>query len=95
MRFLGWGSRARTPPMIGVDVSSSSLKLVELGRDDSGQFVLERLASQPLEGGLVIDGQIERFDEVADAVRRLVAVGFGTMAFNMEEVLLEPFGGDT
>lgn len=73
MRFLGWGSRARTPPMIGVDVSSSSLKLVELGRDESGQFVLERLASQPLEGGLVVDGQIERFDEVADAVRRLVA----------------------
>ena len=28
------------------------------------------------------------------AVRRLVAVGFGTMAFNMEEVLLEPFGGE-
>jgi BCD family chlorophyll transporter-like MFS transporter len=24
----------------------------------------------------------------------LVAVGFGTMAFNMEEVLLEPFGGE-
>ena len=29
-----------------------------------------------------------------DAVRRLVAVGMGTMAFSMEDVLLEPFGGE-
>ncbi len=29
-----------------------------------------------------------------DAVRRLVAVGLGTMAFSMEDVLLEPFGGE-
>ncbi|MBB4197210.1 MFS transporter [Rhodoblastus sphagnicola] len=27
------------------------------------------------------------------AIRRLVAVGFGTMAFSMEDVLLEPYGG--
>ena len=29
-----------------------------------------------------------------DALRRLVAVGLGTMAFSMEDVLLEPFGGE-
>ena len=29
-----------------------------------------------------------------DAVRRLIAVGLGTMAFSMEDVLLEPFGGE-
>ncbi len=34
-----------------------------------------------------------RFTQGRDAVRRLVAVGFGTMAFSMEEVLLEPYGG--
>ena len=34
------------------------------------------------------------FSHSGQAVRRLVAVGFGTMAFNMEEVLLEPFGGE-
>ncbi|MCD0423143.1 PucC family protein [Rhodopseudomonas sp. BR0M22] len=28
-----------------------------------------------------------------NAMRRLVAVGFGTMAFSMEDVLLEPYGG--
>ena len=29
-----------------------------------------------------------------DATRRLIAVGIGTMAFSMEDILLEPFGGD-
>jgi BCD family chlorophyll transporter-like MFS transporter len=33
------------------------------------------------------------FTEDADAIRRLVAVGLGTMAFSMEDVLLEPYGG--
>lgn len=28
------------------------------------------------------------------AVRRLIAIGMGTMAFTMEDVLLEPFGGE-
>jgi MFS transporter, BCD family, chlorophyll transporter len=28
-----------------------------------------------------------------NAMRRLIAVGFGTMGFSMEEVLLEPYGG--
>jgi len=34
------------------------------------------------------------FSHSGQALRRLFAVGFGTMAFNMEEVLLEPFGGE-
>ncbi|MBY0467990.1 MAG: PucC family protein [Burkholderiaceae bacterium] len=36
----------------------------------------------------------ELFASGDDAVRRLVAVGLGTMAFSMEDVLLEPFGGE-
>ena len=59
--------------MIGLDVSSSSAKLVELGQTPSGDLVLERFASEPFEKGWIADGQIEKFDEVADAVRRLVA----------------------
>jgi len=58
--------------MLGLDVSSSSVKLVELGRNKAGQLVLERCAIEPLERGWVSDGNIEKFDEVADAVRRLV-----------------------
>jgi MFS transporter, BCD family, chlorophyll transporter len=33
------------------------------------------------------------FTENSTAIRRLVAVGLGTMAFSMEDVLLEPYGG--
>jgi BCD family chlorophyll transporter-like MFS transporter len=33
------------------------------------------------------------FASEAGAIRRLVAVGLGTMAFSMEDVLLEPYGG--
>ncbi len=58
--------------MLGLDISSSSVKLVELGRNKAGALVLERCAMEPLERGWVTDGNIEKFDEVAEAVRRLV-----------------------
>ncbi len=61
------------PPMIGLDISSSSVKLVELGRSAAGELVLERFATEPFEKGWITDGQIEKFDEVAEAVRRVVA----------------------
>jgi BCD family chlorophyll transporter-like MFS transporter len=35
----------------------------------------------------------ESFASGGNAIRRLVAVGLGTMAFSMEDVLLEPYGG--
>jgi type IV pilus assembly protein PilM len=58
--------------MLGLDISSSSVKLVELGQDKAGNLVLERCAIEPLERGWITDGNIEKFDEVAGAVRRLV-----------------------
>lgn len=59
-------------PMLGLDVSSSSVKLVELSQNKAGQYVLDRCAIEPLERGWITDGNIEKFDEVAEAVRRLV-----------------------
>ena len=58
--------------MLGLDVSASSVKLVELGQDKSGQLVLENCAILPLERRWITHGNIDRFDDVADAVRRLV-----------------------
>jgi len=58
--------------MLGLDISSSSVKLVELGQDRSGRLILENCAIVPLERGWITDGNIEKFDEVADAVRRLI-----------------------
>jgi type IV pilus assembly protein PilM len=59
-------------PLLGLDISSSSVKLVELGRSKDGSLVLERCAIEPLERGWITDGNIEKFDEVADAMRRVV-----------------------
>jgi type IV pilus assembly protein PilM len=59
--------------MIGLDISASSLKLVELGQNASGHYVVNRFALQALDAGWVVEGQVERFDEVVEAVRRLVA----------------------
>jgi BCD family chlorophyll transporter-like MFS transporter len=35
----------------------------------------------------------DRFTQGGTVIRRLVAIGIGTMAFSMEDVLLEPYGG--
>jgi type IV pilus assembly protein PilM len=59
-------------PLLGLDISSSSVKLVELGQNKAGSLVLERCAIVPLERGWINDGNIEKFDEIADAVRRVV-----------------------
>lgn len=73
MSFLDTLLGRKFPPMIGLDISSSSVKLVELGQDDSGAYILERFAAESFEKGWITDGQIEKFDEVADAVRRVVS----------------------
>lgn len=72
MTFLGSLFHRQPAPLIGLDVSSSSVKLVELGREAGGRLVLERCAIEPLAPGWVADGQIDQFDAVADAVRRVV-----------------------
>jgi type IV pilus assembly protein PilM len=58
--------------LIGLDVSGSSVKLVELSQTPGGEYVVERFAHEALEKGWIHEGQIEKFDEVADAVRRVV-----------------------
>jgi type IV pilus assembly protein PilM len=58
------------PPLIGVDVSSTSLKLVELSEAGKGAYRLERYAIEPLPKDVVTDGNIANLDQVADAMRR-------------------------
>ena len=41
-------SRPRPRPLIGVDISSTSIKLVELAEAGKGAFRLERYAIEPL-----------------------------------------------
>jgi len=59
--------------MLGIDISSSSVKLVELGRNASGKIILECCAMESLQQGWINEGNVEKFEEVAEAVRRVVA----------------------
>ena len=72
MISLGSLFNRQDPPLLGLDISSSSVKLVELSRDKAGNLVLDRCAIEPLERGWITDGNVEKFDEVAEAVRRVV-----------------------
>ena len=62
--------QASSPPLIGVDISSSALKLVELSETGKGAYRLERYAVEPLAKDVVADGNIANLDQVADALRR-------------------------
>lgn len=58
--------------MLGIDISSTSVKLVELSRTKEGALVVEHCAMEPLERGWINEGNLEKFDEVAEAIRRAV-----------------------
>ncbi len=72
MVSMGSLFRRQPPSLLGIDVSASSIKLVELGRNSGGEYIVERCAQELLEPGWVTESGIERFDEVADSLRRLV-----------------------
>ena len=61
----------KNPPTVGLDISTSGVRLVELSRSDRGEYTLECYASEPLPRGAITDGNIDNIDNVADAVRRV------------------------
>jgi type IV pilus assembly protein PilM len=70
------------PPLVGVDISTSGVRLVELADAGKGELRLERYAFEPLPRGAVVDGNIDNIETVADAVRRLCKKS-GTKAKNV------------
>ena len=60
-----------SPPLLGLDISTSGVRLVELAVVGKNELRLERYASEPLARGAVVDGNIENIDVVAEAVRRV------------------------
>ena len=61
----------KNPPMVGLDISTSGVKLVELSEVGKNELRLERFATEPLPRGAVVDGNIENIEQVAEAVRRV------------------------
>jgi type IV pilus assembly protein PilM len=60
----------RSKALIGLDISSSSVKLVELAEAGTNQFRLERYAIEPLPRDAVTDGNIASLEAVAESIRR-------------------------
>src|SRR5512135_1865820 len=62
--------KTKAPTLIGVDVASTSIKLVELSEAGKGTYRLERYTIEPLAKDTVQDGNIANLDQVSDALKR-------------------------
>jgi type IV pilus assembly protein PilM len=62
--------QTRAPTLIGVDISSTSIKMVELAEAGKGSFRLDRYTIEPLLKDTVQDGNIANLDQVTDALKR-------------------------
>lgn len=64
--------RRGTQPLLGIDVSASNIKLVELVPGGKAGMRLERYAIEPIERGAIVDGNVEKPEAVADALTRAI-----------------------
>lgn len=64
--------RRGSQPILGVDVSASNVKLVELVPGGKTGMRLERYAIEPIERGAIVDGNVEKPEAVADALMRAI-----------------------
>ncbi|MEJ5210438.1 MAG: pilus assembly protein PilM [Burkholderiales bacterium] len=62
--------QAKSPPLIGVDISSSAVKMVEIEEAGKNLYRVERYAIEPLPKDAVTDGNIMNLDAVAETLRR-------------------------
>jgi type IV pilus assembly protein PilM len=62
--------KAKMPPLIGADISSSAIKMVEIGEASKGIYRVERYAIEPLPKDSVVEGNINNLDAVSDALKR-------------------------
>jgi type IV pilus assembly protein PilM len=62
---------SRSKGVVGLDIGSSAVKLVELKERKAGEFHLQRLAVEPLSPEAIVDGSIMDSSLVVDAIHRL------------------------
>jgi len=62
--------KTKSPSLIGVDIASTSVKLIELSQTGKGTYRLERYAIEPLPKETVTDGNIVNLEQVSDALKR-------------------------
>jgi type IV pilus assembly protein PilM len=62
--------KAKTPPLIGCDISSSSVKMVEIAEAGKNVYRVERYAIEPLPKDTVVDGNIANIEAAGEAIKR-------------------------
>lgn len=62
--------KERATPLVGVDISSASVKMVELSGDAEGGYRLDGYSIVPLAKDSVVDGNIAGLEQVGSAVER-------------------------
>ena len=63
--------KKKSTPMVGVDISASAIKLLELSRS-GGRYRVESFAVEPLPANSVVDKNITDIDAVGEAIGRAV-----------------------
>jgi type IV pilus assembly protein PilM len=62
--------KRRSPPLVGVDITSSAIKMVEVAQAGPGLYRVERYAIEPLPKDSVSEGNINNLDAVSEALKR-------------------------
>ncbi len=60
----------KTPPLVGCDISSSSVKMVEIAEAGRNVYRVERYAIEPLPKDTVVDGNIANIEAAGEAIKR-------------------------
>lgn len=64
--------KKKKPPVLGLDISSTTIKLLELSRSDIG-FKVEKYAVTPLPAGAVVEKSITDVEAVAATIQKAIA----------------------
>src|SRR6476619_3713177 len=62
--------KAKAPPLVGCDISSSSIKMVEIAEAGRNVYRVERYAIEPLPKDTVVDGNIANIEAAGEAMKR-------------------------
>ncbi len=76
--------KTKAPALIGCDISSSSVKLVEIADAGKNVYRVERYSIEPLPRDAVVDGNINNLEAVSDCLKR----GWKRMGTNIKGLAL-------
>ncbi len=76
--------KSKQPALIGCDISSSAVKMVEIAEAGKNLYRVERYATEPLPRDAVVDGNIMNLDAVSDSLKR----GWKRMGTNIKNLSL-------